>query len=117
MSHDTPTLARERRIWLPVLGLVALGGWLALAVVGGGGGMGACAPPPPGYHSVRDPLIYVWMFGPGTLTFLFTAYFYLRVRLVWARLLLLLACVALPLAVTFLPVAFAPFSCGVSIPN
>ena len=113
MSHDTPTMVRQRRTWLPVLGLVALGGWLALAALGGGGGMGACRAPPPGYHSEPDPLI---VFGPGTLTFLLTAYFALGVRSLRVRLVLLSQCLALALAVTFLAVLFAP-GCGVFVPN
>jgi hypothetical protein len=96
-----------------MLGLVALGGWLALAVLGGGGGMGACAPPPPGYHSEPDPLI---VFGPGTLTFLFTAYFALGARSLRVRRVLLSQCVLLALAVGVLSLIALP-SCGVSVPN
>jgi hypothetical protein len=113
MSHDTPTRVRQGRTWLPVLGLVALGGWLALAVLGGGGGMGACRAPNPGYHSVPDPLI---VFGPGTLTFLFTAYYALGVRSLRMRLVLLSQCLALALAVGFLSLIIVP-SCGVWVPN
>jgi hypothetical protein len=104
-------MVRQRRTWLPVLGLVALGGWLALAVLGGGGGMGACAAPNPGYHSELDPLTYVRMLGPGTFTFLFTAYFALGVRSLRVRLVLLSQCLALALAVGVLSLLFVPF-CG-----
>ena len=75
--------------------------------------MGACRAPPPGYHSEPDPLI---VFGPGTLTFLFTAYYALGVRSRRVRVVLLSQCLALALAVTFLAVLFAP-SCGVFVPN
>jgi hypothetical protein len=78
--------------------------------------MGACAAPQPGYHSEADPLTYVRILGPGTFTFLFTAYYALGVRSLRVRLVLLSQCLALALAVGVLSLITVP-SCGVWVPN
>jgi len=111
------TAVRSRRLPVLVLGLAALVAWLAMVLIEGGGGAGACNPPPEGYHWAPEPWIYVWAFGPGVLTFMVTAYLALGVRRVWLRWLLLVPCLALAWAVTFVALAFMPFSCGISVPN
>ena len=111
------TVVRPRRTWLPALGLVSLVAWFGLALLLGGGGTGACRPPPPGYHSEPATWTYLWMFGPGALTFLVTAYLALGVRSVWVRWLLLVPCLGLAVAVTFVALIFMPFSCGMFVPN
>jgi hypothetical protein len=111
------TAVRSRRLPVLVLGVAALVAWLVMAVLVGGGGAGACNPPPPGYHWQPAPWTYLWGFGPGLLTFMVTAYLALGVRRVWLRWLLLVPCLALAWAVTFVAVVTMPFSCGMWVPN